>query len=90
MPLRCSPIHDPCAVAYVICPEIFTVRRAPVIIETSGEHTTGMTVVDLRKPAPADCLTQVGLDIDREKFWQLIYSALSNIQEGSVEASKIY
>lgn len=84
------PIHDPCALAYVICPEIFTVRRAPVMIETRGQHTTGMTVVDLRKPAPADCLTQVGLDIDSEKFWQLIYSALSNIQEGSVEASKIY
>lgn len=84
------PIHDPCAVAYVICPEIFTVRRAAVMIETRGEHTTGMTVVDLRKNAPADCLTQVGLDIDSEKFWELIYTALRNIQEGSPEASKIY
>ncbi|MGW7520496.1 uridine-preferring nucleoside hydrolase UriH [Streptomyces sp. NPDC054796] len=73
------PVHDPCAVAYVIDPSVMTVRRAPVDIELRGTLTAGMTVTDFRAPAPADCHTQVAVELDRERFWNLVVDALERI-----------
>lgn len=75
------PVHDPCAVAYLIDPSVMTVRRAPVDIELTGTLTLGMTVADFRSPAPADCTTSVAVDLDREKFWAMVVDALENIGE---------
>ncbi|MGK4907966.1 nucleoside hydrolase [Streptomyces albus] len=76
------PVHDPCAVAYVIDPDVMTVRRAPVDIELRGGLTLGMTVADFRAPAPADCHTQVAVDLDHARFWDLVIDALERIGEG--------
>ncbi|ARX81125.1 MULTISPECIES: uridine-preferring nucleoside hydrolase UriH [Streptomyces] len=73
------PVHDPCAVAYVIDPSVMTVRKAPVDIELTGTLTLGMTVADFRAPAPADCRTQVAVDLDHERFWGLVVDALERI-----------
>ncbi|MFI8307187.1 nucleoside hydrolase [Streptomyces sp. NPDC085927] len=78
------PVHDPCAVAYVIDPNVMTVRKAPVDVELTGGLTLGMTVTDFRAPAPADCHTQVAVELDRERFWDLVVDALERI--GDVEA----
>ncbi|MEU1023279.1 nucleoside hydrolase [Streptomyces sp. NPDC005904] len=73
------PVHDPCAVAYVIDPDVMTVRKAPVDIELTGTLTLGMTVTDFRAPAPADCHTQVAVDLDHRRFWDLVVDALERI-----------
>ncbi|GHD42391.1 nucleoside hydrolase [Mycetocola manganoxydans] len=73
------PVHDPCAVAYVIDPSIFTVRRAPITVELVGTLTAGMTVADFRAPAPADCTTQVAIGIDTPRFWDLVVDAVERI-----------
>ncbi|SDK53574.1 purine nucleosidase [Cryobacterium psychrotolerans] len=73
------PVHDPCAVAYVIDPSVMAVRRTPLDVELTGTLTLGMTVADFRAPAPADCTTQVAVDLDHEKFWSLIVDALERI-----------
>ncbi len=78
------PVHDPCAVAYLIDPEVMTVRRAPVDIELQGSLTLGMTVTDLRGPEPADCHTQVAVTLDADRFWGLVVDALRRI--GQVES----
>jgi purine nucleosidase len=78
------PVHDPCAVARVIDPAVMTTRRAPVVVELSGTRTRGMTVVDLRAPAPPDCRTQVAVDLDHARFWQLVIDALERIGEPGV------
>ncbi|MFD4632451.1 nucleoside hydrolase [Streptomyces sp. NPDC058284] len=78
------PVHDPCAVAYVIDPSVMTVRKAPVDIELTGTLTLGMTVTDLRAVAPDDCHTQVAVDLDHQRFWDLIVDALERI--GDVRA----
>ena len=75
------PVHDPCAVAYVIDPAVMTTRRVPVNIELQGTHTLGMTVADFRAPAPADCHTSAAVELDREKFWNLVTDALVRIGE---------
>ncbi|NLU68622.1 nucleoside hydrolase [Streptomyces sp. HNM0574] len=76
------PVHDPCAVAYVIDPDVMTVRKAPVDIELGNGLALGMTVTDFRAPAPEDCRTQVAVDLDHQRFWDLVVDALERIGEG--------
>ncbi|MDQ0730066.1 uridine-preferring nucleoside hydrolase UriH [Arthrobacter sp. B1I2] len=75
------PVHDPCAVAYVIDPSIVSTRKVPVNIELQGTLTLGMTVADFRSPAPADCHTSVAVDLDHARFWDLVTDALERIGE---------
>jgi inosine-uridine nucleoside N-ribohydrolase len=46
---RGGPLHDPCAVLALTHPELFTFSNRHVVVETRGEHTRGMTVVDHRQ-----------------------------------------
>ncbi|EMI7477830.1 nucleoside hydrolase [Morganella morganii] len=73
------PVHDPCAVAYVIDPSVMTTRKVPLDVELTGTLTLGMTVADFRSPAPADCLTQVAVKLDHTRFWDLVTDALRRI-----------
>ncbi|WP_343318726.1 nucleoside hydrolase [Arthrobacter sp. TMP15] len=75
------PVHDPCAVAYVIDPTVMTTHKVPVDIELTGTLTLGMTVADFRAPAPVDCKTSVAVSLDHKKFWNLITDALVRIGE---------
>jgi purine nucleosidase len=69
------PVHDPCAVARVIAPDVMTVRPARVVVETQGRWTSGMTVTDFRQPPNA--LVATTLDVPR--FWTLMVEALKTI-----------
>ena len=73
------PVHDPCAVAFVIDPDVLTTRRAPLDVEVHGSVTAGMTVVDLRGPEPAACPSRVAVTLDRERFWTLVVDALGRL-----------
>jgi purine nucleosidase len=72
------PVHDPCAVAYVIDPRVLQTVRVPIAIELTGTHTLGMTVADLRRPAPADCATSAATGLDRDRFWDLVVRSLQD------------
>ncbi|UXN33830.1 nucleoside hydrolase [Avibacterium paragallinarum] len=74
------PVHDPCAVAYVINPELIETRKVPVHIELTGTHTLGMTVADFRYP-PKPCNTQVATQLNREGFWDLVINAINNLDK---------
>ena len=41
-----APLHDPCVIAYLLRPELFTGRHINVEIETQSDLTLGMTVAD--------------------------------------------
>ncbi len=73
------PVHDPCAVAFVIDPTVMQVTRVPLDVELTGTLTLGMTVADFRAPAPDDCTTQVAAKLDHAKFWALVVDALERI-----------
>lgn len=75
------PVHDPCAIAYLIDGNVVNTRRCPLDVEISGKLTLGMTVADLRGPEPsaAECHTQVATKLDFDKFWGLIVDALRRI-----------
>jgi purine nucleosidase len=76
--LDAPPVHDPCAVAYVIDPTLITTRRAPIAVELTGTATLGMTVADFRDPDP-QCSTQVAVDLDVGRFWELVIAALARL-----------
>ncbi len=73
-----AALHDPLAVLAVTHPHLFDGTDRHVDIETRGEHTTGMTVIDRRdisdREAPnAHVLEQV----DADAAWQLVMDALT-------------
>ncbi|HEY9763543.1 MAG TPA: nucleoside hydrolase [Trichocoleus sp.] len=41
-----SPLHDPCVIAYLLQPDLFSGRLLPVAVETASPLTLGQTVVD--------------------------------------------
>jgi purine nucleosidase len=75
------PVHDPCAVAYVIDPTVMTTRRAPLAVELTGTHTLGMTVADFRAEPGPEVTTQVAVSLDADRFWALVVDALERIGE---------
>jgi purine nucleosidase len=44
--VRGHPLHDPCAVAYLLWPELFAGRDCHVTVETASEVTMGRTTID--------------------------------------------
>jgi purine nucleosidase len=69
-------VHDVCAVAYVARPDLFTVQPARVDVETTGEFTTGMTVVDFDPPIP-NALVATKLDVNG--FWAYVESVYARV-----------
>lgn len=43
-----AAMHDPCAVLALTHPELFEREERHVVVETRGEHTRGMTLIDRR------------------------------------------
>eukprot|EP00193_Tetraselmis_chui_P000890 CAMPEP_0177759946 /NCGR_PEP_ID=MMETSP0491_2-20121128/5002_1 /TAXON_ID=63592 /ORGANISM="Tetraselmis chuii, Strain PLY429" /LENGTH=191 /DNA_ID=CAMNT_0019275807 /DNA_START=62 /DNA_END=637 /DNA_ORIENTATION=- len=72
------PLHDPCAVAYCIRPDLFTVKRMRVDIETKSELSPGQTVCDIWGQCPPDKPKNVDvvMRMDVPKFWDIMITAL--------------
>src|SRR3546814_3100767 len=74
-----GPLHDPCAVAWLLKPELFGGRSCHVAVETSSDLTLGQTVVDwwgVGKRRP-NCL--VVNRIDADGFYDLIVERLARL-----------
>ena len=74
-----ASLHDPCAVLAVSHPELFTFRERPVYIETQGEFTRGMTVVDERssRNPPSDSKhARVGYILESARLKKLLFDTL--------------
>jgi len=74
--LKGAPLHDPCTIAWLLKPELFTSQDCWVGIETKGEYTQGMTVVDRYQLTNNQANAKVLFDIDREGFVDLIVECL--------------
>ena len=73
------PLHDPVAVASVIDPGVVSSVRAPLAVELQGEHTRGMTVVDLDHRTGREANAGIALELDRERFWNLVVDAIETL-----------
>ncbi len=76
-----APLHDPCTIAWLLKPEIFTTARRWVGVETQGKYTQGMTVVDYYMLTGNEPNTDIMLDIDRQAFVDLLAERLAFYQE---------
>ena len=72
-----APLHDPCTIAWLLKPELFTCVERWVGVETQGKYTQGMTVVDYYFLTGNQPNTTVLLDIDREGFVGLLAERLA-------------
>lgn len=86
-----APLHDPCAVAWLIDPSLIESRSLYVTVELRGEHTRGMTVCDyrhlhsigtgvegvesVRRGPPPN--VEVALHLDRPRFFDLLVDTLA-------------
>ena len=74
-----APLHDPCVIAYLLRPELFSGRHINVEIETQSELTLGMTVADWwgvtdRKPNALF----IG-DLDADGFYALLTERIARL-----------
>lgn len=70
-------MHDLCAIAYLVKPELFTTRACYVAVETRGELTSGTTSVDIFNRFNRSPNAEVCLEIDVEGFRQWFLTTLA-------------
>ena len=76
-----APLHDPCTIAWLIDSTMFGTDKMNVDVETQGDLTRGETVCDYYQLTGKPQNTEVLLDIDREKFIQLIMDTLQSFSQ---------
>ncbi len=74
-----APLHDPCVIAFLLQPELFSGRDAHVRVETESEIAMGRTDVDwwnlLKEPANAFVVD----GIDDDGFFDLLIERLARL-----------
>jgi len=74
-----APLHDPCVIAYLLDPEIFSGRRINVEIETDSELTLGMTVADWWGVTNKEPNALFIGNLNSEKFFEMLTSRISKL-----------
>jgi len=74
-----APLHDPCAIAYVMSPDLFAGRQCHIAIDTLSERSMGRTLVDWRERSeePSNALAIDQIDADR--FFSLLIERLARL-----------
>lgn len=75
-----APLHDPCAVAYLIAPEIFGIHQLPGEVIVDNGPGYGQTLIDFRPQDPKhDTRVKnvgVAMTVDAQKFTELVTPGL--------------
>ncbi|HYD98781.1 MAG TPA: nucleoside hydrolase [Alphaproteobacteria bacterium] len=74
-----APLHDPCTIAYLLKPELFTGRTVNVSIEHLSELTMGQTVCDWWSIMGKTPNAQVFNRIDADGFYDLVIERLARL-----------
>jgi inosine-uridine nucleoside N-ribohydrolase len=74
-----APLHDPCAVAWLIRPDLFSTRRCSVRMDLGPGPGRGRTVIDRwgRTPDPADAVVLETIDADA--FFEMLGQRLAEL-----------
>jgi inosine-uridine nucleoside N-ribohydrolase len=73
------PLHDPVAVAAVLEPDLLKTRPMRVDVECESDLTRGETVCDFHGVTGKKPNADVGVELDREGFFELLYDALARL-----------
>jgi pyrimidine-specific ribonucleoside hydrolase len=74
-----SPIHDALAVAEVIDPSLVTTVECNVEIETASQFCDGRTAVDRWHVTDRPRNARAGIDVDAERFLELLVERISSL-----------
>ena len=74
-----APLHDPCVIAYLLEPSLFTGRHINVMIETASELTLGMTVADWWRVTGREPNAMFMGGVDRDGFYRLLTERLGRL-----------
>jgi len=74
-----DPSHDSCAVAYLINPDIFTMKKYNVVMDLDGKYSRGQTIVDLYNVTNREPNVLFGMKSDREAFVELVYQSVKKL-----------
>lgn len=74
-----GPLHDPCVIAYLLEPDIFTGRLCNVEIETESKLTRGTTVVDWWEATKRPKNAWVANDLDSDRFYALLAERIGRL-----------
>jgi Inosine-uridine nucleoside N-ribohydrolase len=67
------------AVAHVIDPTLVTTQPDQRRVETRSDYCDGRTVVDLRGVTGREPNAEVGVDVDAERFLELLVSRIASL-----------
>jgi purine nucleosidase len=76
------PLYDPCVIAWIVAPEIFTGARHHVDVELEGQFSQGRTLVDLDNVTGSPLNATVMSDLDVGAFRELLMTRLGGIRIG--------
>ena len=71
-----GPLHDPITVAMVIDPAVASTVETRIDVELQGTETRGATCVDLLDIFKRPKNATVAIDLDVDRFWSLVESAV--------------
>ncbi|WP_332766637.1 nucleoside hydrolase [Phenylobacterium sp.] len=74
---KSAPLHDPCVIAYVLAPQLFTARPCRLEVETGSALTLGHTAVDFRLDDPAAATIQWVTEVDADGVFALLNERLA-------------
>jgi purine nucleosidase len=74
-----GPLHDPCVIAYLLKPELFSGRYINVAVETASELTMGMTVADWWGVTGREKNVTYLRDVDHERFFALLVERIGRL-----------
>jgi purine nucleosidase len=74
-----GPLHDPCVIAWLLHPELFTSRDVNVSIECESELTMGMTVIDWWRVTALKANATVCRGINADGFFDLLTKRLATL-----------
>ena len=74
-----GPLHDPCVIAHLIDPTLFTLKHVHVAVETSSELTLGQTVADWWTVTDQTPNCHVADQVEDDRFFTLLNERLARL-----------
>ncbi|MGD1853154.1 MAG: nucleoside hydrolase [Leptolyngbyaceae cyanobacterium] len=74
-----APLHDPCVIAYLLNPELFTFRPTYTTVETTSPTNIGRTVIDWWGRTAAKPNIHVADTVDTASLYELLLQSLATL-----------
>jgi inosine-uridine nucleoside N-ribohydrolase len=80
-----TPLHDPCAIAYLIDPSLFVFKLIRVDVEVTGAFTFGKTICDIQSRPSSNVKKNVHVCVrmDVDKFWSIMIEFIKRADKHS-------